>query len=288
MNTPEPQRSASKTALGVAIQRMIHQRLDDDPKILIDPIAERLLDGATQQQVLARLQGAREPGIAGLRSHVVLRSRFTEERLEAAVRRGISQFVILGAGLDTFAYRQPKWAQHLRIFEVDHQGTQADKRARLQRAGIALPENLDFVAIDFETTSLRDGLLASRLDFSRPAFFSCLGVLIYLSKDAVDAVFELVAGFPAGSEIAFTYSTPTSAFTDLASKVSALGEPWQSHFDPATWMPDLRARGYSEISVLGIDEAERLYFSKRADGLHAPRRGGIAAAVVGAGAPQPV
>ena len=276
MNASQPQRSASRTALGVAVHRAVLQIFDGDPKILDDPIAGLLLDGDIRRQI----DHARDPKTMGLRSHVILRSRYAEERLAGAVQRGVRQCVILGAGFDTFAYRQPNWAHGLRIYEVDHIGTQAEKRERLARAGIPVPANLEFVAIDFESVSLRDGLLASRLDFSQPTFFSCLGVLIYLTREAVEAVFQLVAGFPVGSEIAFTFSAPDSANSNLAQRVSLLGEPWQTHFDPDVLTDDLHALGFSAITFLTANEAERLYFQGRSDELHAPRRGGIAAAVV--------
>jgi methyltransferase (TIGR00027 family) len=186
-----------------------------------------------------------------------------------------------GAGFDTFAYRQPDWARSLRIYEVDHRATQEDKRRRLQTAGIPIPANLEFVAIDFESVSLRDGLQTSTLDFSAPAFFSCLGVLVYLTREAVDAVFRLVAAFPTSSEIVFTFSTSESSLTDLAERASALGEPWQTHLEPQSLVDDLRALGFSEISFLSLKEAERHYFQGRSDGLLVPRRGGIAAAILG-------
>jgi len=200
------------------------------------------------------------------------------------VQRGVSQCVGLGAGFDTFAYRQPDWARRLRIYEVDHHGTQAEKRRRLQHAGVLIPPNLEFVAIDFESVSLYDGLRASSLDFSQATFFSCLGVLVYLSRGAVDAVFELVAGFPAGSEIVLTFSTRERAHASMAEKVDALGEPWRTHFEPEALIGDLRALGFSEISLLSAEDAQRSYFCGRSDGLHAPPRAGIAAAIVGAGA----
>ena len=281
MTASQSKRDTSKTALGVAALRAVHQILDADPKILDDPIAELLLDDETRRQIVAHAERAREPGVMGLRSHVVLRSRYAEERLAESVRRGVRQCVILGAGFDTFAYRQPDWASALRIFEVDHQSTQEEKRRRLERAGIPKPANLEFVAIDFESISLTEGLRASSLDFSQPTFFSCLGVLVYLTREAVDAVFSVVAGFPAGSEIAFTFSTQDPALSGLADRVSAMGEPWQTHFDLDALISSLRTLGYSEISVLSIADAERTYFQGRSDGLRAPRRGGIAAAVVG-------
>ena len=281
LNASEPPRHASRTALGVAALRAVHQLMDGAPKILDDPIAALLLDDDGRHMLEANAARVHEPDIVALRSRVVLRSRFAEERMAEAVRRGVCQCVILGAGFDTFAYRQPDWARRLRIYEVDHHATQTEKRRRLQKAGVLMPTNLEFVAIDFESVSLRDGLRASSLDFSEPTFFSCLGVLVYLTREAVDAIFALVGGFPVGSEIVFTFSQQDAAISSLADKVKLLGEPWRTHFEPDAMMRDLRALGFLEISFLTTDEAEQAYFQGRNDGLHAPRSAGIAAAVVG-------
>jgi methyltransferase (TIGR00027 family) len=289
MGDAAPQRNSSRTALGVAALRAAHHLLDGEPKILHDPIAARLLNPDALQQMRSNPARALEPWAQGLRSHVVLRSRYAEERMARAVERGVRQCVILGAGFDTFAYRQPEWARALRIYEVDHQATQEDKRHRLQAAGIPTPANLEFVAIDFESVSLREGLQSSTLNFSEPAFFSCLGVLVYLTREAADAVFRLVASFPAGSEIVFTFSPPDSSLVDkdavnrafLAGLVTSLGEPFQTHFDAETLTTDLRTLGFSEISFLSSENADQTYFQGRSDGLRAPRRGGIGAAIVG-------
>jgi O-methyltransferase involved in polyketide biosynthesis len=121
----------------------------------------------------------------------------------------------------------------------------------------------------------------SSLDFARPTFFSCLGVLVYLTREAVDAVFRLVASFPAGSEIAFTFSSETTVVADLAQGARAVGEPWLTHFDPQAQRDDLRKLGFSQVTVLSPAEADRRYYQNRSDGLPAPRRASIAAAIVG-------
>jgi methyltransferase (TIGR00027 family) len=282
-----PARNSSRTALGVAALRAVHQLIDGDPKILVDPIAARLLDADVLREIQSNSERIHEPLSKGLRSHVVLRSRFAEERLARAVERGVRQCVILGAGFDTFAYRQPDWGRSLRIYEVDHQATQDEKRQRLRAAGASIPPNLEFVAIDFERVSLREGLQASSLDFAEPAFFSCLGVLIYLTREAVDAVFQLVADFSAGSEIVFTFSLPESALsahetenrTALAGMASSVGEPWQTYFEPTKLTNDLRALGFEEVSFLSSEAAEQTYFQNRSDGLRAPVRASLCAAV---------
>jgi methyltransferase (TIGR00027 family) len=283
------ERASSTTALGVAALRAAHQLLDGEPKILNDPVVLRILDAQALMEIRSRPAALRAPWVLGLRSHVVLRSRYAEDRLAEAVHRGMRQYVSLGAGFDTFAYRQPEWAQTLRIFEVDHPASQQAKRARLEAAGIAMPSNVEFVSIDFEHVSLGDGLAVSSLDHSQPAFFSCLGVLVYLTEAAADAVFQVVASFPASSEMVFTFSAPESALgpgeverrAAMAAMVENMGEPWRTHFDPEVLRARLRELGFSEFSILTPAEAREKYFRGRSDGLHPPRRGQIARAVAG-------
>ena len=280
MSDESSPRGASRTALGVAAIRAVHQLYDGEPKILDDSVSGRILGGDANPQIVAHRALAQEAADRDLRVRVVLRSRYAEDRLALAVERGVRQCVILGAGLDTFAYRQPEWAKDLRIFEVDHGASQSEKRDRLAAAGIPIPANLEFVEIDFEKTSLRDGLRRSSLDLSAPAFFSCLGVLVYLTRDAADAVFRLVAEFPHPSEIVFTYAAAGAANSPIADRVRAAGEPWQTRFDPQVLKRDLTALGFSDVQFLRSEEAEDRYFQGRSDGLHAPPRTGIASATV--------
>ena len=175
----EAARPASRTALAVAAMRALHQFHDGAPKILDDPVSARLLGEERTRTILSRMGNADDPARKAMRAHVLLRSRFAEERLESAVRRGVVQAVALGAGLDTFAYRQPPWAGRLRLFEVDQPASQDEKRRFLEQAGIGVPANVRFVPIDFETTSLAQGLAAGRVDFAVPTFFSCLGVITF-------------------------------------------------------------------------------------------------------------
>ncbi len=286
MNDPRPQpqvtRGASRTALGTAALRWLHQTIDGEPKILVDPVSGLLLGDGVLRAVAAHLGDPHSPEVLALRSHVVLRSRYSEDRLASAVRQGVSQLIVLGAGLDTFAYRQPEWARSLRIYEVDQPASQAEKRRLLSHARIAIPDNVEFIAIDFEQTSLADGLKAAAVDFSRKTFFSCLGVTMYLSEDAVDALFEVVANLPVSSEIVFTYRRPSrDAESALGQQVGALGEPWTFHIEPGALAHKLNALGFRGLEELDPLDADVLYFRGRTDGLHAPSRRGIAAAVVG-------
>jgi len=267
MSDVAPGRDASRTAIMAANSRALHHRFAGEPKILDDPIAARLLG--------ADFEGSNSG--AGHTS-VVLRSRYCEDRLALAASRGVSPFVVLGAGFDTFAYRQPAWASQVRICEVDHPASQADKRRRLAEAGVALPSNLEFVAIDFERTTLRDGLRQSSLDFSKPTFFSCLGVMVYLTRDAIDAIFELVAEFPPGSEMVFTFPAG-GAPVEAAAMVKSVGEPFHSYLDADELRTKLHAMGFTEFTILSPDEADRRYFQGRNDGLKASTWPAIATVV---------
>ena len=272
----------SKTALGVAVLRAVHQRIDSTPKILDDPVSAQLIDSSVISQIPVDPSRFQTPQSIGLRAHVVLRSRYAEDRLAKAVERGIRQHISLGAGLDTFAYRQPTWAHTLRIFEVDQPASQGDKCDRLQKAGIEIPPNVEFVPIDFETTSLSEGLQKSSFDPSAPTFISWLGVMIYLSQDAIDAVMKFAASRPHHSEIVFTFSQPhneqdQSGFAESAAKV---GEPWKAYITSDDLIEYLRRLGFTEITIPAPAEIEAWYIRNREDGLRTPQRSTIASAII--------
>jgi methyltransferase (TIGR00027 family) len=280
------ERGSSSTAMRVAELRAAHLLMDGEPKIFDDRVVLQLLDADVIDNIHAHAAELCAPWLLGMRSHVLLRSRYTEDRLAEAVKRGVDQFVILGAGYDTFAYRQPAWASRLKIFEVDHRASQRAKWERLQAAGIEIPSNLEFVSIDFEHVSLQEGLTASGLDFSRPTFFSCLGVLVYLTEEAAFGVFGLVASLPQSSEIVFTFSQPDSVLdaaemsrrAKVASLAESMGEPWRTHFDRITLTARLREMGFTEVLVLDPAEAQAKYFSGRTDGLRPLKRENVASA----------
>jgi methyltransferase (TIGR00027 family) len=271
---------ASRTALGTAYLRAAHQLLDAQPLILEDPVALPLLGPDAQQRIHDTAAYYRTPESLALRAHVVLRSRFTEDRLAAAVLRGITQYVILGAGLDTFVFRQPSWAQGLKIIEVDHPGTQEMKCSYLAAACLALPENAVFANIDFEQESLCDGLLRYRISMGEPTFFSWLGVTMYLKEDAIDAVLSSVALFPAGSEIVLTFRMPSDSPSPLAQRVASLGEPWITYFEPEALEAKLRGLGFSKVEFLSPVEAKERYFRQHPEDLPVPRRTNILCAVL--------
>lgn len=275
----EPQRQPSQTALGTAYLRAVHQLLDKPPRILEDPFAVPLLGLGALQRILSAPQTYQTPERVHLRAHVVLRSRFAEDRLAAAAARGVTQYVLLGAGFDTFALRQPPWARPLRIYEIDHAATQSAKRGQLSAAGLVLPPNVTLGAVDFEREALDAGLRRHGVAADQPTFFSWLGVSMYLDEAAIDLVLATVAAFPAGSEIVLTFAAADAPPSRIADRAASVGEPWKSRFEPECLEAKLRATGFSEVGFLSREEADERYFRNRPQDLPLPRRTGLAHAI---------
>jgi methyltransferase (TIGR00027 family) len=241
----------------------------EHPRILDDPIAVPLLGpGFTRDMERASHTVARD-----FRAFMATRSRYAEDRLAGAVVKGVAQYVILGAGLDTFPYRNPFPA--LRVFEVDFPATQAWKREMLAEAGIDLPGNLTFVPLDFEHKALAEGLVEAGFDAGSAAFFGWLGVVPYLTLEAFRATLSAIAQLPAGSAVSFDYALAPEtlsrvgrkAFDALAGRVAAAGEPFQLFFTPQTLETELRRAGFHRIEQLDSDHLNEIYFKDRADGL---------------------
>ena len=272
-HVPRENAGPKPSALMVAIQRAAHQLLEQ-PRVLDDPLAVRILGEADAQALRADLDKYRHPMAVGLRSSVVVRSRFAEDEWAAAVARGVRQYVILGAGLDTGAYRHADVPG--RIFEVDLPATQAWKRARLHEAGIAMPASLCYVPVDFESLGLAESLARAGFDASQPAFFSWLGVTMYLDEDAVFETLGFIAGCAKGSAVVLEYVIPLGglppmvriAMEQVAAQLAERGEPWKSFFEPAALADKLAALGFSESSSWGPAELNPRYLANRSDGLH--------------------
>lgn len=271
MNKYQP----SRTAQLVAIRRAAHQLLDR-PKVFDDPLALSIIG---QESALALQTGqyqSEDPQLSlHLRAFYVARSRYAEDELALAVGRGVRQYVILGAGLDTFAYRNPYPERALRVFEVDHPATQAWKRARLEEAGISLPVDLTFAPVDFEGQKLADGLQDAGYDPRLSAFFSWLGVTPYLTTEAVMTMLRFIASTPIGSGVIFDYTIlasllPTDQlfiFDALVKRVDWVREPWQTFFDPAELVENLLAMGFGHVEDIGPAEINAKYFKDRTDEL---------------------
>ena len=265
---------ASQTALRVAQRRAVHQILDH-PHVLDDPIAVPLLSqrfAFDETQESSRIERL-------FRASMAARSRYAEDRLAESVTQGIQQYVILGAGLDTFAYRNP--FPQLRVFEVDFPATQAWKRSLLAEAAIAEPANLVFVPLDFEHKTLAEGLAEAGLDTKAPAFFGWLGVVLYLTLEAFRSTLESIARLPQGTGVCFDYGVPRhmlspraqEVFDALAARVAAAGEPFRTFFTPDELNTEFLRAGFHRFKQHNAEDLNSLYFSNRSDGLQVSSSG---------------
>ncbi|KIZ40176.1 MULTISPECIES: SAM-dependent methyltransferase [Rhodopseudomonas] len=264
----------SRTALGAAGLRAAHQVLDHGA-IFSDPLAVRILGGDAAQ--LMRDAEA-DPWRQRLRWFIAMRSRLAEDALKAAAeQRGVRQLVVLGAGLDTFAYRRV--VDGLRVFEVDHPQTQIWKRQRLADASIALPDMLCFVPVDFERDGLSEALAAAGFKAAEPAFFSWLGVVPYLTEEAIFATLGLIGRLPGGAEVVFDYVNPSAsraapagsdaiaaetARQALKDRVAELGEPIHSYFETDILCARLAQLGFDGVADFGPEQLAARFFPGRA------------------------
>src|SRR5271163_563607 len=245
----------SRTALIVARQRAAHQLLDHG-SILYDPFAMKILR-EDEKDVLAN-----EHPLASIgRLFTAARSRIAEDALSRAVEREVRQIVILGAGLDTFALRNPHGARQIRIYEVDHPATQAWKLERLAEAEIALPPSLILVPVDFERDDMGEKLVAAGFQQNSPAFFTWLGVVPYLTQDAIGRTLDYMSSIQ-NSEVVFDYMEPPEAFSEelrqlekeRTEQLKKIDESSVSRFDPAGIAAILRSHGFSDIEDLNFQE----------------------------------
>jgi methyltransferase (TIGR00027 family) len=242
----------SRTAYSAARYRAAHQVIEDGA-VFRDALAVPLL-GEAQADLLA------DAPRRGMRLFIAARHRFAEDALAAAVARGVREAVVVGAGLDTFAYRNPH--PGLRVTEVDHPDTQEWKRRRLAEAAVPVPATTRYVGVDLEKEPLR-------LDLDGPAFFLWLGVVPYLTADGFGATLDFIGSGP-GNEVAFDYAQPLERMTAerrahlkaRADRVAALGEPWLTYFEPAEVAAELRRRGLAEIDDLGPSALAARFFNR--------------------------
>jgi methyltransferase (TIGR00027 family) len=265
--------AASRTAMRVALRRAAHQILDN-PKVLDDPLAVRILGDAADD---IRGNSAQHQNRFGrnLRAFLVARSRYAEDKLSEGLAHGTQQYVILGAGLDTSAYRGLASTPNLRIFELDHPATQTWKKELLQHAGIAVTPSVSHVAVDFESQDLAKQLAVAGFQRDKITFVSWLGVVPYLTREAATRTFRFLGSFPAGSGVAFDYGVSPSALgflerlalQALSLRVARAGEPFRLFFTPPELDEFLKELGFRRIEQLGSKEINALYFSNRSDGL---------------------
>lgn len=301
------ERQPSWTAVISAMMRAAHLLLDDDPKILRDELALPFSGFENEAALRSALQVLRSQGaqrttsdlaqfvFSSLRAVMTVRNRYAEDELAQAVQRGIRQYVLLGAGLDSFAYRRRDLSSILRVFEVDQPATQEWKCARLRKLHVTVPDNLTFVPIDFERQCLREALCAGGYRTEKPAFFSWLGVTQYLTEDATLGTLHEIASLAPESETVFEYSVPEGQLDGEERQYLAVckaqsaerGEPWVGFFEPPNLMTRLKELGFTEVIDLSPEAINFRYFAGRSDGLRSPRAHHLVKAQVGGGGTIP-
>jgi methyltransferase (TIGR00027 family) len=281
----------SLTALTAAAARAAHLIVDNEPVIFADTLAQAML-GERAEELLAyhRVHGT-HPVLTGARAQVTCRSRYAEDRLADAIERGIGQYVLLGAGLDSFAYRSPL-AGRVRVFEVDHPATQEYKRRVREVAGLAgAAGGMRFVAADFGRDSLGEALRRAGFDARQPALVSWLGVTMYLDESAIEATVAVLGGFAPGTEVVVDYMLPAGLrdaagrmYADLVGQAAAeWGEPWRSVFAPRAMAALLARHGFGPTRDVGQRDMIPAAAWDRSDALRPAELSRIAHAAIPSG-----
>jgi methyltransferase (TIGR00027 family) len=264
----------SASALTAAAARAAHLIVDGQPTIFADPLAATLLGGQAEELIGYHRQHGTHPVLSGARVQVTCRSRYAEHALARAVSAGVAQYVILGAGLDSFAYRGGQ-AGRVRVFEVDHPASQRAKRAALADAGVAEPGNVRYVPADLSLDPLARCLDAAGFDAAAPAVVSWLGVTMYLAVEAVAETLAAVARLAPGTELIADYLLPVDArdeagalYGTLVAQASAeRGEPWRSFYTPDQMGDLARRAGFGATRAVGQRDAIPAQLWRRADSL---------------------
>jgi methyltransferase (TIGR00027 family) len=247
---------------------------DARPLVFDDPLAVRILGPEFAEEIRRTPSAEKRPFSAALRAFMVCRARYAEDALAAGVQdSGVRQYVVLGAGLDTFAYRN-KFAD-VRVFEVDHPATQAWKRELLKASEIAAPNTMHFVAVDFETMSLCQELLRAGFDFTVPTVVAWLGVVPYLTPEAFAATMRVLERLAPGSSLVFDYSQPREVLPaveqqmldSISARVALAGEPFQLFFTPAQLAEEMQRYGWRVVEDLDGKGLNARYLADRCDGL---------------------
>ena len=258
------------TAVRTALWRALHVQVDAQPHILQDEIGLKLIDPQEDWQQRPDMKFTKR-----LRASIVARARFIEDLILEESKQGITQYVLLGAGLDSFAQRNPDIASQLQIFEIDQQDTLAWKQQRLMKLGFGIPDYLHFVPVDFNTTSWCEQLLKAGFDPNKTAFISCTGVSLYLTKDAITATLHQIATLAPGSKLAMTFYLPMQLLDEedkpmqeIAEKgARAAGTPFVSFFTPGEILALAKEAGFTDAKTISTKDMEQMYFAGRTDGL---------------------
>ena len=271
--------SPSRMAILAAMLRGAHYLLDVEPRILDDSFARAFAGFSSDEELLKALDDLKVAEFVRRRTLVAVRNRYAEDELVRSVAQGMTQYVILGAGLDSFAYRRRDLLQVLDVYEVDHPASQAWKRQRVEELGIKIPERLHYVPVDFERETLTNGLSTAGVNHRAATFFSWLGVTQYLTSTAVLNTLREVARLAApGSEIVFQFIVPAATLVGeeravvetLAARSAAVGEPWLSFFTPEELEVHLKQLGFKEVIHFGPHNATERYLTGRGDQLRLP------------------
>jgi methyltransferase (TIGR00027 family) len=264
--TTEPDNTAVRTALW----RALHVQVDAKPSILEDETGLQLIDPPGDWQKRPDMKFTKR-----LRASVVARARFIEDLIIEQSKQGITQYVILGAGLDTFAQRRPDIASTLQVYEIDQPNTQTWKQQRLIELGFGIPEWLHFVSVNFETSSWWEQLLKAEFDITKQTVVSCTGVSLYLTKDAIISTLKQIATLAPGSTLAMTFYLPMELLDEedkplqlIAEKGACeAGTPFVSFFTPNEILALAHDAGFKEATTLSTKDMEQLYFRDRTDHL---------------------
>lgn len=258
------------TAVRTALWRALHMQVDAAPHILEDEVGLKLIapDEGWQQRPDMHPEFTKR-----LRASILARARFIEDLIIEQSKQGIDQYVILGAGLDTFAQRRPDIASRLQVFEIDQPGTQAWKQQRLIELGFGMPEWLHFVSVDFEVSSWWEQLLKAGFDSSKPAVVVCTGVSLYLTKEAITATLKQIATLAPRSKLAMTFYLPIELMDEedrplqqIAEKgAREAGTPFVSFFAPDEILDSARKAGFKEAKTISTKDMEQYYFANRSD-----------------------
>ena len=253
------------------MQRAAHLMLDHDPLIFEDPLALRIMGAEAESEVRLNLAHLRSLVGRSHRASMMARNRYTEDELVQSIQRGVRQYVLLGAGLDTFAYRNS--FGDLRVFEVDYPDTRAWKHTCLERAAIPIPTSVAYVTVNFERQMITDALSQSGFRSNEPAFFSFIGVTRYLTREALISVFSsFVSSMPTGSEIVVDFYAPPSLLQRLREPNQETNGFRPSYFDPMTITRDLKPLGFADVKLIGPKELNVRYYKNRKDGLRIRNR----------------
>jgi len=272
----EPTPGPESTAVRVALWRAMHVQIDPPPHVFEDVIGLQL---AAPDEGWKRRPDMDPDGTKFFRASIIARARFLDDLVMDQAARGVDQYVILGAGLDTFAQRRPEIASRLTIYEVDRAGPQTWKRQRLIELGFGLPENLRFVAVEFEAgDNWWERLPAEGFDMNRPAVVAATGVSMYLTTSAINTTLRAIAQFAAGSTLAMTFMMPLEfaepalqpALEFAVKGARASGAPFISFFMPEEMISLARDAGFKEARHVSAQSLAERYFADRADGLRPP------------------